>query len=173
MSMDEYPKWLALAGWGKKDLSVEWLQVVLGGDPCTFYLPTETVILEPKIVVPDVGRYWETRKFLFGNRVVDYKKLQELHESAIPERGEWCGYSGYPSVYLIEDYQNAGDDGHTRYERVGYILTWGARRLDYFTDYSGNYPKRMEMRAEFEKEGAPAWDKLPEIKNAVRPVRPD
>lgn len=82
------------------------------------YLPTETVIRSPGIVVPQRGRIFNTGFYLYRSCfVVDYDWLRE-HARRIGE--EWCGSGSYERVLLVEVFEDYGDDDHVGYEQIGY-----------------------------------------------------
>lgn len=109
-----------------KEVPSEWLLKTFG----TFYLPTEEVFEEPRIVVPSVGRFYDMDLFVCDEEIIPYKELLKKR----PEVGKPVPYEQYAEanrifqsrrVYLYESWVSSGDDGHTYYKMVGWMLVQG------------------------------------------------
>ncbi len=86
----------------------------------TFYLPTETVLCEPKMFIPEVGRAYFTGLYIHDSKIMDYKSLVES-----VDRATFQGSSHYPEVMLVEHWTEVGDDGHVNLVRDGYAFANG------------------------------------------------
>jgi len=109
-----------------------------------FYLPTEVVVSEPKIVTPRVGRYYEIdlyvrdekdlpiarhaegRKHFHSYRdyqCVDWdKQVKLIPYDELRQLGDFHGTGREIQVCLYEIWGEFGSDGHTRYELVCWML---------------------------------------------------
>ena len=115
-----------------EDFKPEWLPI-LGSRYSrysTIWLPTEMVVKEPKLVVPQEGRIFETRFYRypmekFGSKtpryecpIVDYDGLMAMYKA---NGQEFHGTGmGPEQVLLVEVYWDFGYDGHTDCQHVGY-----------------------------------------------------
>jgi hypothetical protein len=88
-----------------------------------FPIPSEFVVREPKFVVPDYGRTFDTGlAILPSGRIGNYDALrQELFEND----EEFRGWGDFELVMLVEVWADGGDDGHTHYELIGWAYAWG------------------------------------------------
>jgi len=79
-----------------------------------YFLPTEVVVSEPRLVVPKEGRIYRVELFLRDGIVFEYQELSKLP-----------GFKGTYTeneLFFIEIYEDAGDDGHIKYILQGYAL---------------------------------------------------
>lgn len=85
-----------------------------------FYLPTENVLRHPgDIPTIKQGKYYETDWFIKDGELVHLHQLQQ-HPTF---RG--TGYETH--IYLIEVWEDLGDDGHVSFQHIGYtFVTYAA-----------------------------------------------
>lgn len=100
ISFEDFTDW-SLCQWGIIDL----------------YLPTECVVTEPKIVMPQIARAFRTDLYLYENEIVDYNTLR--NKVGI-DKFKGSGY--YESVILLEVWEDSGDDGHTGFTLKGFVF---------------------------------------------------
>jgi len=81
------------------------------------YMPTEVVINEPKLVVPQSFREYRTELYLVNNTIHDYGSLVKT-----PEWQKNSGTSNYDKVHLFEVYSDCGDDGHIHNLLSGWVF---------------------------------------------------
>lgn len=81
----------------------------------TFYIPTQIVIKDVDSYVPIQARYWEIDRWLYEGQIVTYEFLQKLPN--------FRGYGNYTQLYIIELWEDVGDDGHIEQRLAGYALT--------------------------------------------------
>ncbi len=79
-----------------------------------WYLPTEVVVHKPEIVSPSVARIYKTPLYLKRGKIIDYEELRKTD-------GFQGTYKEDP-IYLVEIWEDAGDDGHTEYKHEGYAF---------------------------------------------------
>lgn len=83
------------------------------------YIPTETVLTEPKLAVPVQRRIYRVGWFLRNGRAIPYSDLVA--------RDDFNGTSKEEEVRLAEVWSEVGDDGHTKWELACY--TWTTERI--------------------------------------------
>jgi hypothetical protein len=71
-----------------------------------FWLPTEHVVDEPRIVVPDRARAYHTEFYLFENKLLEDEEIARMQGDA------FIGTGSLDSVLMCEFWDNTGDDGH-------------------------------------------------------------
>lgn len=90
-----------------------------------WYLPTEVVVREPRMVVPKQARYWmvdaEEVRTLTGMTEAQWPDMLETREYATKVRRVNKSRSSN-HAYIIEDHNDRGDDGHTSYYLSGYHM---------------------------------------------------
>ena len=79
-----------------------------------YFLPTEVVVSEPRLVVPKEGRIYRVQLYLRDGIVYEYSELSKLPN--------FKGTYTEKELFFIEIYEDAGDDGHVRYILQGYAL---------------------------------------------------
>jgi len=77
-------------------------------------LPTEVVVAEPRYVVPRQARAFRTNFFVVDGNVVLYHELCELRGA------DFKGTTYERNVYLIEVWEDFGDDGHVSWCLIGW-----------------------------------------------------
>jgi hypothetical protein len=81
-----------------------------------FDVPTEFVARTTQIFTPIQGRYWEVNLYCYLDEV--YLPQEELVTKPM--------YKGYifkhTQAYVIERWEDHGDDGHTKYRFSGYAI---------------------------------------------------
>jgi len=92
------------------------------GQRVEFPIPTEMVITESKICTPRQGRAYFTGLFFLRGKIVDY--------TTIKNEPDFKGSCYFPSVYMIEAYEDWGDDGHTDMSLMGFVMCAVGRRSD-------------------------------------------
>ena len=75
-------------------------------------VPTEFVITETQICTPSYARVLVTPFYMLNGNIVDYDEL--LQEKP------FYGTCSYETVFLVEVWENGGDDGHIDYRHKGY-----------------------------------------------------
>lgn len=86
-------------------------------------IPTETVVTEPRMVVPDTSRSWElTLRAVNVGRTVQYQSEDFLRKQ-LAGSGVEMYHLTLPVVTLHEYFDDHGSDGHTSYWFHGYVLT--------------------------------------------------
>ena len=77
-----------------------------------YTLPTEVVITDNRPVLLNMGRCYRTSYYLNTKYeiIYEYKKIIKND------------YEVYANLYLIEHYENVGDDGHVDFRIQGYVL---------------------------------------------------
>lgn len=92
-------------------------------------IPTETVVTEPRMVVPDTSRSWEltlravhVRPENSDRSVVQYQSEDYLRKQ-LAGSGVEMYHLRLPVVTLHEYFDDHGSDGHTSYWFHGYVLT--------------------------------------------------
>lgn len=92
-----------------------------------FSIPTQLVINEPRIVVPDQGRVYSTYLMtLEGVLYTDHTRWNKaFREGKNPKE-----------VHVIEIFSDSGEDGHKAYDLVGFFLTdrFHDKDFDAFTE---------------------------------------
>ena len=105
----------SIQSWTRDELPPEHVKVVL---KCwkvkQFSLPTEVVVTETRIVTPRQGRMWPLDYY-------DDGKLVSYQELCKKPRFEGTGH--YKQAWLVEKWENDGDDGHVDFRLMGYVLT--------------------------------------------------
>lgn len=81
----------------------------------TYCPPTETVVMTPQFVQPDLARVYRTDKFWYKGRILDYKAIDKLREVNRDLQ--------YDQIVLVEYWEDYGDDGHIEYTFQDVILT--------------------------------------------------
>ena len=94
---------------------------MLLGNVQQFGIPTEFYIKDNQNVTPIQARYWEVNRWYYEKQIVDYDFLH-----ALPN---FKGYGNYTQLYLIELWEDKGDDGHTEQDLVGYVLTYDIKSI--------------------------------------------
>ena len=114
---------------GRLYRSVEsgWSGFLLSPIVLRFYLPTEAVILEPRIVTPREARAYRT--FLYYDKG-DALPYAELSARKV-RRGERTSGTAYErEIVMVEVWDDYGDDGHVEYTHVGWrFVTSDAMKL--------------------------------------------
>jgi hypothetical protein len=91
----------------------------------TYNLPTEYVVRDPGFYAPQQGRIYHTDLFVTKLQdrqlVVDRNKLYEI---GVRVRGEQFHgvYDMGEELFMVEHYEDHGDDGHTEMALSGYIF---------------------------------------------------
>ena len=88
----------------------------------TFYLPTEFVVKEPQVAAPRTGKFYEVDLRLLDGKLVPYKVLQK--SAGFPDNVQGT------QIYLYEIYADCGDDGHTDYKLIHWMLHHGIYQGD-------------------------------------------
>ena len=105
---------------------------------CHYYIyniPYEYVVRNPKLCLPLQGRYWELSKVLTPDRekIVDWRNGPYYESiSQCMENDIW--------LYLVEIFEDWGDDGHTEYQLMGYAIMTNSQLKKYLErfDYNEN-----------------------------------
>jgi hypothetical protein len=79
-------------------------------------LPTELVVTQPGFIVPRLARVYFTDLYLYEDSVVTYRELQQQKGAA------FHGTAYEVGVFLWEVFEDYGDDGHTDYRLMGWVL---------------------------------------------------
>jgi hypothetical protein len=79
-----------------------------------YFLPTEVVVSEPRLVVPKEGRIYRVGLYLRDGIVFEYQELSKLPD--------FKGTYTEKELFFTEIYEDVGDDGHIRYNLNGYAL---------------------------------------------------
>ena len=109
-------------------------------------LPTETVVTTPTFVVPRQARAYKTDLYVVDGNVVNYNQLHAL-------RGpQFRGTAYERGVYLIEVWEDTGDDGHVSWTMLGWKFL-ETNVLDEQTD-----PKERMFVIEPTNEDLDAWN---------------
>lgn len=95
------------------ELALPWIQF-LARRHCQHPLPTQVVITDPKFLVPQIARTYETGLYILGDHVVDYRVLHTAQG--------FHGTSAYPHVVFREVWENCGEDGHVDYSLQGWVF---------------------------------------------------
>ena len=88
-----------------------------------FYLPTETVANEPRIVIPRAGRYYEIdlyARLYEEERDCEYWELFTYDK--LKQLPDFHGTSKEKQVYLYEIWADFGNDGHIHYDLMYWML---------------------------------------------------
>jgi len=100
------------------EMEPEWIREVLTGQFHQLPIPTEMVVLEARLVTPDMGRVWiHTGLHFWDGRVMEYSEVRDI---SIERTGTFGGSSVAASVYCTEVYHDTGDDGHIDYRLSGF-----------------------------------------------------
>lgn len=75
-------------------------------------VPTETLVLTPRYVVPVQARAFRTNRYLLRGEVVDYEVLRK--------EPEFHGSYQYREIWMAEVWTDKGSDGHIHYTLVGF-----------------------------------------------------
>jgi hypothetical protein len=75
---------------------------------CQYILPTEVVITDNRPILLHTGRCYNTSYYLNTKDKIIYENQYDYKTSCF--------------IYLVEHYENEGDDGHTNFRLQGYIL---------------------------------------------------
>ena len=107
----------------------------------TFYIPTEMVISSPQMVMPQVGRVYETG-------LVEYKgNAYHCNEYRLRTSLEWWGVKETPVIHelsVVEDWRDGGDDGHTDYSLCGYVIA-RTQDVQFITEHLKRYEARHDV----------------------------
>lgn len=82
----------------------------------THYLPTELVIKEPKLVVPQALRCFNVRLYLVGGLPLTLEELVKTDYFKTKQGLCYCN-----DVRLYEVYGDCGDDGHIDWRLYGWV----------------------------------------------------
>lgn len=90
----------------------DWSRFLLGRNMGTFPVPTETVVYEARMVVPLMARAFRTDLYLLNGSVVPYNQVSR--------RPGFRGTAYETLIVMVEVWADAGEDGHTDWEHVGW-----------------------------------------------------
>ena len=92
---------------------------ILTGNYQTYPLPTEMVIYDAGFYAPQQGRIWRTdyRTAALPDRIIAAHR-DELYKRLGSDKMWKTG----EEIFLVEHYENWGDDGHTEMQLRGYIF---------------------------------------------------
>jgi len=102
----------------------------------TYYLPTQFVVSEAKIVVPDTARVYRTGAYLYDGEV--RMSCEELREAAGDDFNGTSGTEGVSGIYALELFCDDGMDGNVKYIHVGYVYLTGDQ-----ISPDGGYPESL------------------------------
>lgn len=101
----------------------------------TIYLPTEVVVHVPQTVVPKTARVYKTPWYVQGSILINYH--EEWLRQPAPIRRE-MQRNPNNDVYLIEVWDNVGDDGHVLFAQQGWRLVRWASLKPVLDDLQAN-----------------------------------
>jgi hypothetical protein len=108
-----------------------------------FVLPTEVVLTEMKISIPLFARAYEVdlHNPFDTDEVMPYERLRARQGVK-----EWNGSASVASpIRVLEYFSNWGDDGHTDFELVGWVLVPAPElTVDLYTQY--NHPLMRKIQ---------------------------
>jgi hypothetical protein len=107
-----------------------------------FYLPTETVVTKPELVVPKAARTFNTRYHEYEGK---FFSTDEVQRRVVATGQDYRGSAYYPEVVMVEVWEDHGDDGHSEYEHFGYRFVLAAE-LNKVDDWLPGLPKCMRDR---------------------------
>jgi len=82
-----------------------------------FWIPTEVVVEKPEFFTPVQGRYYQLDLYVREKFLVSYDELRKM--------GNFNGVSHETQVHLYEIWADHGDDGHTEYDLMCWMLHAG------------------------------------------------
>ena len=88
------------------DFRSEWA-LHFRGAPKQYNLPTEALVCQPQMMLPDQARAYYTGYFACAGRVLTYDQAQQLPDFPTP-----AFYKQHEWLWLVEVYSDWGDDGH-------------------------------------------------------------
>jgi len=92
-------------------LEGEWTEYLLHRHT-RYPLLTEAVFQEARIVVPEFGRAYRTGRYLMNGRVVSYDEIRA--------RPGFVGTYAEEEIWMVEVWEDHGDDGHIRQTQIGW-----------------------------------------------------
>jgi hypothetical protein len=124
----------------------------------TFNLPTEFVAHEPGFFAPRQGRIYDTDLWLTNSKVPFVTSRDRMHAVAIKhpkwgtfdEHGHGFGiWNLGEEIFMVEHYENWGDDGHTSMELQSYIFVpkAGLELVDVYGRKEFAYVKTLQEKA--------------------------
>ena len=101
-------------------------------------VPTEMVITEPKLAVPQYARVYRTGQYILNDEIVEYHTLAKIPN--------FKGTNNYDEILLVEVWLDNGDDGHTIFSHEGFrFITKSQFEKEKTTErhYVGQLPQCM------------------------------
>ena len=91
-------------------------------------LPTEFVVSQAQFVVPKMARIYKTDIYYYKGVIYCYK---DLREKIILDEGDFKGTSNHETkeIFMFEQWDDSGDDGHTDTYLVGYRFAAMPQRI--------------------------------------------
>lgn len=98
-------------------LDRSWTHHLLSPIVLRFWLPTEMVVLEPKIVTPREARAYRTFLYCDNGDALPYVELS-ARKARRRERTRGTAYER--EIAMAEVWSDYGDDGHVEYTHIGW-----------------------------------------------------